>query len=61
MNVIQFPQPYDVGAILEIPGVQQSDAGVYRCIGQNGYGQSSYEDFNLEVLGKWFSYIYNFF
>nr|XP_032526331.1 basement membrane-specific heparan sulfate proteoglycan core protein [Danaus plexippus plexippus] len=45
-------RPYDVGAILEIPGVQQSDAGVYRCIGQNGYGQSSYEDFNLEVLGS---------
>ncbi|CAG9782356.1 unnamed protein product [Diatraea saccharalis] len=40
---------YGDGAMLLVPSVQESDAGLYRCTGQDPYGRSSYEDFNLEV------------
>ncbi|XP_028173989.1 basement membrane-specific heparan sulfate proteoglycan core protein isoform X3 [Ostrinia furnacalis] len=38
------------GAMLLVPSVQESDAGLYRCTGTDPYGRSSYEDFNLEVI-----------
>ncbi|XP_072931305.1 basement membrane-specific heparan sulfate proteoglycan core protein [Epargyreus clarus] len=38
------------GALLMIPGVEQSDSGVYRCTGLDKFGQIYYEDFNLEVV-----------
>ncbi|XP_050360619.1 basement membrane-specific heparan sulfate proteoglycan core protein isoform X3 [Nymphalis io] len=41
---------YGDGAMLLIPGVQESDAGVYRCIGQDRYGRVSYDNFTLEVI-----------
>lgn len=41
---------YGDGAMLIVPGVQVTDAGVYRCIGTGTYG-SSYEDFQLDVEG----------
>ncbi|CAH2103371.1 unnamed protein product [Euphydryas editha] len=41
---------YGDGAILIIPGVQESDAGVYRCIGRDRYGRVSYDNFTLEVI-----------
>ncbi|XP_069364959.1 basement membrane-specific heparan sulfate proteoglycan core protein isoform X8 [Maniola hyperantus] len=41
---------YGDGALLHIPEVQEVDAGVYRCTGEDRYGRVSYDDFNLEVL-----------
>ncbi|XP_038216733.1 basement membrane-specific heparan sulfate proteoglycan core protein-like isoform X4 [Zerene cesonia] len=41
---------YGDGALLVIPNVEQSDAGLYRCNGLNRYGQTSSEDFTLEVI-----------
>ncbi|XP_045784357.1 basement membrane-specific heparan sulfate proteoglycan core protein-like isoform X5 [Maniola jurtina] len=41
---------YGDGALLHIPEVQELDAGVYRCTGEDRYGRVSYDDFNLEVL-----------
>nr|XP_026490200.1 basement membrane-specific heparan sulfate proteoglycan core protein isoform X1 [Vanessa tameamea] len=41
---------YGDGAMLLIPGVQESDADVYRCIGQDRYGRVSYDNFTLEVI-----------
>ncbi|KAL0852381.1 hypothetical protein ABMA28_000578 [Loxostege sticticalis] len=38
------------GAMLVVPSVQESDAGLYRCTGTNPYGRTSFEDFNLEVI-----------
>ncbi|XP_045509969.1 basement membrane-specific heparan sulfate proteoglycan core protein isoform X5 [Colias croceus] len=48
----QFVQTriYGDGALLVIPNVEQSDAGLYRCNGLNRYGQTSSEDFTLEVI-----------
>ncbi|XP_037299981.1 basement membrane-specific heparan sulfate proteoglycan core protein isoform X7 [Manduca sexta] len=39
---------YGDGAMLIINGVQESDAGIYRCIATGPYG-TYYDDFNLEV------------
>ncbi|XP_041987673.1 basement membrane-specific heparan sulfate proteoglycan core protein-like isoform X2 [Aricia agestis] len=41
---------YGDGALLIIPNVQESDAGVYRCNGEDVNIGRSYEDFNLEVI-----------
>ncbi|XP_049885171.1 basement membrane-specific heparan sulfate proteoglycan core protein-like isoform X3 [Pectinophora gossypiella] len=41
---------YGDGALFVVLGVQESDAGVYRCTGRDPYGRTSYEDFNLEVI-----------
>ncbi|KAI5637001.1 immunoglobulin domain-containing protein [Phthorimaea operculella] len=40
---------YGDGSMLIIHGVQEADAGVYRCTGRD-YSHTSYEDFNLEVI-----------
>lgn len=42
-------QTYGDGSMLVVRGVEESDAGVYRCTGRDPYGRTSYEDFNLEV------------
>lgn len=49
-NIKWFPQRFGDGAMLVVPSVQESDAGLYRCTGTNPYGRTSYEDFNLEVI-----------
>ncbi|XP_047041100.1 basement membrane-specific heparan sulfate proteoglycan core protein-like isoform X2 [Helicoverpa zea] len=41
---------YGDGVRLSLTGVTSADAGVYRCIGNDNFGRSAYEDFNLEVL-----------
>ncbi|XP_060809746.1 basement membrane-specific heparan sulfate proteoglycan core protein isoform X4 [Amyelois transitella] len=40
---------YNEGVVLVINGVEESDAGVYRCTGKDRYGYTSFEDFDLEV------------
>ncbi|XP_052752510.1 basement membrane-specific heparan sulfate proteoglycan core protein isoform X3 [Galleria mellonella] len=37
------------GAVLVIKNVTETDAGLYRCTGQDRYGQRSYVDYNVEV------------
>ncbi|XP_053624887.1 basement membrane-specific heparan sulfate proteoglycan core protein isoform X4 [Plodia interpunctella] len=41
---------YNEGIVLIIGGVEESDAGVYRCSGRDRYGLSSFEDFDLTVI-----------
>lgn len=43
-------QTYGDGAVLILQGVQEADAGLYRCIGRDPYGAMSYDDFNLGVV-----------
>lgn len=45
-----FVQTYGDGVMLSLHGVTYTDAGVYRCIGNDILGRTSYDDFNLEVL-----------
>lgn len=41
---------YGDGSRLRIAGVEESDAGVYRCTGRDLYNRVSSDDFNLEVI-----------
>ncbi|KAM3968767.1 basement membrane-specific heparan sulfate proteoglycan core protein isoform 3-T3 [Aphomia sociella] len=45
-----YSRQYNGGVVLLINNVKETDAGVYRCIGEDRYGQRNYVDFNLEVL-----------
>uniref|UniRef100_A0A2A4JZY4 Hemolin n=1 Tax=Heliothis virescens TaxID=7102 RepID=A0A2A4JZY4_HELVI len=47
---------YGDGVRLSLTGVTSADAGLYRCIGNDNFGRSAYEDFNLEVLPGGSSY-----
>ncbi|XP_068617476.1 basement membrane-specific heparan sulfate proteoglycan core protein isoform X3 [Battus philenor] len=41
---------YGDGAVLVLQGVEESDAGVYRCTGNDTYGRVFYDDFDLVVV-----------
>ncbi|CAK1588065.1 unnamed protein product [Parnassius mnemosyne] len=41
---------YGDGALLLLQGVEESDAGLYRCTGRDPYGRTFYDDFNLVVV-----------
>lgn len=45
-----FGQTYGDGSKLVIRGVQEADAGLYRCTGRDPYGHVSYDDLILEVI-----------
>nr|XP_037874357.1 basement membrane-specific heparan sulfate proteoglycan core protein isoform X3 [Bombyx mori] len=48
-NLYLVTNPFGGGSRLLINSVQESDAGVYRCIGTDPFGISSYDDFVLEI------------
>ncbi|XP_045541991.1 basement membrane-specific heparan sulfate proteoglycan core protein isoform X1 [Papilio machaon] len=49
-NQYVVSRTYGDGALLILQGVQEADAGLYRCIGSDPYGVTSYDDFNLDVV-----------